>query len=229
MKAGQLGSTPVLTEDIWRLLFTQAFLFATKYINRLRWRGSYGGVLPDGLDAESIADQAVTELLQEDGAYRSIIPLMQSSHVPSAQHSLTRLLPRPISSKLSRLVWRQVDRLHHRAENFLVRNEHDLAPVHLDDGETCSFIETIPDPGDSPYDNIVRKETDAEFEALQSQFIRFLGRERHLKSLYTCYSNGIWQPRRIADSLHLSVPVTKNLQKRLKRRLRQFLEQSHCE
>ncbi len=65
MTGSQPYSDPVLTEDLWQILFTQAFLFATKYINRLRWRGTFGGVMPDGDDAESIATKAVTEFLQQ--------------------------------------------------------------------------------------------------------------------------------------------------------------------
>jgi len=67
MTGSQPHSDPVLTEDLWQVLFTQAFLFATKYIHRLRWRGTFGGVMPDGDDAESIAAQAVTDFLQKPG------------------------------------------------------------------------------------------------------------------------------------------------------------------
>jgi len=63
MTGSQPHSRPVLTEDLWQILFIQAFLFATKYINRLRWRGTFGGVMPDGDDAESIASLAVTDFL----------------------------------------------------------------------------------------------------------------------------------------------------------------------
>src|SRR6266481_3732243 len=63
-------SEKVLTEDFWQTLFTQAFLFATKYINRLRWRGTFGGVLPDGDDAESIAALAVSDFLLSHPACR---------------------------------------------------------------------------------------------------------------------------------------------------------------
>ena len=63
MTGRQRHSEPVLTKDLWQTLFTQAFLFATKYINRLRWRGTFGGVMPDGDDAESIASLAVTDFL----------------------------------------------------------------------------------------------------------------------------------------------------------------------
>ncbi len=249
MTGSQPHSRPVLTEDLWQILFIQAFLFATKYINRLRWRGTFGGVMPDGDDAESIAAQAVTDFLLSHPACRirhhplihqsnnplirpsesDALPTHQSNN-PLIQQSSTPLLPRSISSSLSRLVWRHVDRLHHRSENLLMRNEADLAPAYIDDGEVCCFIETIPDPGGNAYDNLVHKETTAEFESLQTEFRKFLGRERRLKSLFTCYANGIWLPRDVASRLHLSASTTRNLQKRLKRRFQRFLDQqSHAE
>jgi len=66
----QPHSRPVLTEDLWQILFTQAFLFATKYINRLRWRGPFGRVMPADDDAESIAAQAVPDFLLSHPACR---------------------------------------------------------------------------------------------------------------------------------------------------------------
>src|SRR5207245_902646 len=160
MTGGQPHSDPVLSKDLWQILFTQALLFATKYINRLRWRGTFGGVLPDGDDAGSIAAQAVTDFLLSHPACRirhrpfthqsnnpsiqpseSDAPLIRQSNNPRIHHpvlpahqsnnpliqqSTIPLLPRSISSPLSRLVWRHVDRLHHRSEYVLLRNEADL-------------------------------------------------------------------------------------------------------
>src|SRR2546426_7455144 len=118
MTGTQPHSQPVLTEDLWQTLFTQAFLFATKYINRLRWRGTFGGVLPDGDDAESIAAQAVTDFLLSPSIHQSknpsihvpnnpsiheALPAHQSNN-PLIQQSSNPLLPRSISSSLSRLV-----------------------------------------------------------------------------------------------------------------------------
>src|SRR5258706_16176120 len=111
MTGSQPHSRPVLTEDLWQILFIQAFLFATKYIHRLRWRGTFGGVLPDGDDAESIAAQAVTDFLLSHPACRirhhPFIPqsknpsihqvlLAQQSNNPLIQQSTTPLLPRSI-------------------------------------------------------------------------------------------------------------------------------------
>ena len=207
MTGRQPHSDPVLTKDLWQIPFTQAHLFATRYINRLRWRGAFGGVLPDGQDAESIAAQAVTDLFRNT----------------RGRISLNR---RSTYSKLSRHVWRIVDRLHHRNENLLLRNEPDLVRVHIDDGHVCRLVETIPGLGANPLDNLLSTETTTEHETLEIRFDRFLGQEQRLKSLFTCYANGIWQPRLVAPRLNLSLTATKNLQKRLKRRFQKFLEQS---
>jgi len=156
-------------------------------------------------------------------------PSIHQSINPPIHQSNQSLSP-VVRRALSRLVWRHVDRLHHRSENRLLRSEADLAPAYTDDGEPRPFIETILDSADNPYDNLVRQETNAEFEALRIHFRKFLGRERRLKSLFTCYENCIWRPRDIAARLHLSLAATRNLQKRLKRRLQQFLQQrSHAE
>jgi hypothetical protein len=223
MSDAGLGSETPLPEDIWQLVFSKALSFASKYIKRLRWRGALGGILPSGADAESIATHAAVELLQTDGAALKLFATRNGSS--RAVSGATRL-PRSISSALSRRVWRQVDRLHHRKENFLVRNEADLPCAFADDGEPGSLVESVPDLSDNPLQALLQKETSQEIQSVQSEFGRFLGHDHLLRSLLACQMNGIRQPRLLARQLKLSVPATKNLQKRLKRRLRQFLEQS---
>jgi hypothetical protein len=215
MSDAGLGSETPLPENVWQPLFSKALSFANKYIQRVRWRGDFGGLLPGGADAESIATHAVVELVHTGG------PLLAS--LASRNGSP---LPRSVISALSRHVWRQVDRLHHRKENFLVRNEADLPRVFADDGDPGSLVELVPDLSDNPLQALLHKETSQETQSVQSEFGRFLGHDRLLRSLLACHSNGIRQPRLVAKQLKLSVAATKNLQKRLKRRLRQFFEQS---
>src|ERR1041384_5459421 len=46
---------PLLSPVInWRFLLDRTILYAANHLNRWRWRGSLGGVLPDGFDASSI-------------------------------------------------------------------------------------------------------------------------------------------------------------------------------
>ncbi len=209
------GSKPafgeVLKKDNWQLLLNQALLFAAERVNRFRWRGSNRGVLPDGYDAESIAADAVAELVQIVGARNGSQPV---------SFSASQLLP-----LARRLVWKRVDKLHRRKENFLVRNEADLAPVQIDDGEPTRLIESLPDHADDPLAALLRNESRSEFEILRSRFDTFLGPDRRLRSLLACHLKGIRQPRFLAPELGLTVATTKNLQKRLRRRFRQFLDQ----
>src|SRR5436190_14315949 len=109
MTGGQPYSDAVLTEDHWQILFTQAFLFATKYINRLRWRGTFGGVLPDGDDAESIAHQAVIDFLHQNPSrlrlllrlsarHQSTNPSIHQSSIPPSINQLIHKSSTPSSS-----------------------------------------------------------------------------------------------------------------------------------
>src|SRR5205814_1800502 len=115
-------------------------------------------------------------------------------------------------------------RLHHRKENLLLRNEADLPPLFAEDGEPGSLLESVPDLSDNPLQALICKETSQEAQSLQTEFNRFLGQDHRLRSLLRCYTKGIRQPRLLAPKLKLSLSAT--IQKRLKRRLRQFLQQS---
>ena len=47
----------------WELLRNEVVILARKEVKRRKWRGSYGGLLPEGYDAESVAAEAIQELL----------------------------------------------------------------------------------------------------------------------------------------------------------------------
>src|SRR5438309_1776468 len=77
MKGGRSDANEALENANWQALLNQAILYATQQVNRLRWRGKFGGVLPDGYDPESIAAQAVADLLQQQrgaSGHQSINP-----------------------------------------------------------------------------------------------------------------------------------------------------------
>src|SRR4051812_13197085 len=111
----------------WEFLLNQTILYATGHVNRWHWRGSPRGGLPDGFDPNALAAEAITEFLQN-----------------SVQHAELLCLPiTGIQRNLERRVRRHINRLHHRSENRLIRNEPDLVRVTLDDGEAVSLIELI--------------------------------------------------------------------------------------
>src|SRR3954469_7747279 len=56
-----------LSPQDWEFLFRETLLFAHYQVQRLRWRGSYGGIMPDGFDPNSLAAQAFLDLLLSTG------------------------------------------------------------------------------------------------------------------------------------------------------------------
>src|SRR5258708_2008678 len=69
-------------------------------------------------------------------------------------------------------------------------------------------------------------ETSTDTPSMPPECARFRDHHHQPRPFRPCHSHAIRQPRLIAAHLKLSAPATKNLQKRLKRRLRQFLQQS---
>src|SRR5258708_269097 len=117
-----------LSSESWEVLLHHTILYAAGHVRRWYWRGSLGGVPPDGFDPNSLASEAIAEFLQDSGQQPELIQL------PIIE----------IQRDLERRVRRHINRLHHRSENRLIRNEPDLAPLALGDGEFASIIETFP-------------------------------------------------------------------------------------
>src|SRR5436190_12129672 len=63
-----------LSPQDWEFLFRETLLFAHYQVQRLRWRGSYGGIMPDGFDPNSLAAQAFLDLLSTIHYPQSTIP-----------------------------------------------------------------------------------------------------------------------------------------------------------
>jgi hypothetical protein len=121
----------------WEYLLQKTILYAATHVTRWHWRGSPDGVLPDGFDPQSIASQAIADFLRESPTVGAIPPVCPSN----VQFQID-----DIQRDLERRVRRHVNRLYHRSENRLLRNEPDLIPHTLDDGEAVSVIDLIPVP-----------------------------------------------------------------------------------
>ena len=153
---------------------------------------------------------------------------------PLSRHQLE------IQRNLERRVRRHVNRLQHRSENRLIRNEPDLTRVSLDDGETVSIIELIEDPSPRPDKALLDKESLLQFDQLKLQFSAFLRKDRRLARLFQLYCDGQSRTEDLASSLKLHPGTVKNLRRQLRRRWAQFhaglfptnpdsSEQSHAE
>jgi hypothetical protein len=195
-----------LSAENWEFLLNRTILYATGHVNRWRWRGSFGGVLPDGFSPNALAAEAIAELLQDSVQHPELL------HLPVTD----------IQRSLERRVRRHVNRLHHRSENRLIRNEPDLIPITLDDGEAISIIELIEDPSPRPDKALLEKESQAEFDQFKSEFSAFLGKDRWLARLFELYCDGQSRPDDMISSLKLCRSTVKNLRRRFRRRWAEF-------
>ena len=196
----------ILSAESWEFLLRQTILYAVGHVRRWHWRGSLGGVLPDGFDPNSLASEAIAEFLQNS----------------AKQGELPHLSITEIQRNLERRVRRHVNRLHHRSENRLVRNEPDLTLLTLDDGETISIIELIEDPSPQPNKALLEKESQLQFDRFKLDFSGFLHKDRRLVRLFHLYCDDQSKPDEIASSLKLSRSTVKNLRRRFRRRWAEF-------
>jgi hypothetical protein len=97
----------VLTGEQWELLLNQTVLYATGHVARWYWRGSLGGLLPDGYDPNAIAALVISEWLESPAPP----PLFVGPRYPGegGTGSFDQ-----IRRELERLVRKQINRLHHR-------------------------------------------------------------------------------------------------------------------
>ena len=188
----------------WDQVFREALDYAQIQVAPLHWRTARGGVLPHGYDSNSIAAQAILDVLKT----------LPSQANPT---DLDRL-----ADAIQHRVRQHANRLHHLKENYVTRNQPDLALVLSDDGEPVRLVDTLVSPEPTPLDDLIDRELDLERERFESHFHSFLGRERRLKQLFACYCAGLKKPVELARKLKIKVQAVYNLQKLLRRRLTQF-------
>jgi len=195
-----------LSAENWEFLLNQTILYATGHVNRWHWRGSLGGVLPDGFDPNALAAEAITEFLQNSVQHGELL------HLPITD----------IQRNLERRVRRHINRLHHLSENRLIRNEPDIIPVTLDDGEAVSIIELIEDQSPRPDKALLEKESQLQFDQFKLDFSAFLGKDRRLVKLLQLYCDDQSRPQEVASTLKLGRSTVKNLQRQFRRRWVEF-------
>jgi len=189
-------------EPDWQLLLQQTEYFADVEIRYgYYWRDGFGGVLPDGYDASSVAAEALAELFTEQQENGLVIE------------------PHLLKADLKKRARRIINRLHHRMENRIMRNTPDLAPFLTHDGETISIVETVMGPDPSPLEILLEKEDATRFEEFKAQIRAVLAQERVLQRLFDCFCTDICKPKDQARKLKLPVRHIQDLQRRLRRKL----------
>ena len=215
-----------LPHHSWDQVFREALDYARIQVTPLHWRAARGGVLPHGYDPNSIAAQAILDILKtlppqsrEGERHREPhIPDMPSNPLLQTQTGC----PNNLAEAIQRHVRQHINRLHHLKENFVTRNEPDLALVLTDDGEPVRLVDTLVAPDPTPLEHLIAHERDLERELFEARFNSFLGRERRLKKLFACYCAGLQKPLELARKLKTTVQTVYNLQKLLRRRLTRF-------
>jgi hypothetical protein len=242
MTCGHLQLSEPSTDQYWHSLLKETELYAAFLAFRFRWRGDFNGVLPGGHTPGSIAAQAIADLLQENKLQP--LPAANPSPPPSFLASWpdpdpdqpdgpdTIIEPDPDDPtffptlsrhpELQRRVRQYVDRLRHLKENFVLRNEPDLAPFFTDDDDTIRIIETLPDPAPGPDRQLLLKESGIEVARFQTDFKHYLGKQRRLIRFFDFLCDDLGPRHVIAGKLKLSARRTTNLRHRLLRKLRAF-------
>ena len=165
------------------------------------WRDGFGGVLPGGYDASSVAAEALTDLFNEQPENGLI------------------LVPRMLRVEIKKRARKIINRLHHRMENRIMRNTPDLAPFLTHDGETITVAETVLAQDPSPMEILSEKEDAARFEEFRARIRALLAQERGLLRLFDCFCADICKPKDQARKLKLPVGDIQKLQRRLRRTL----------
>jgi len=165
------------------------------------WREAYGGVLPGGYDASSVAAEALAELFNEQPENGLI------------------LVPRMLRVELKKRARKIINRLHHRMENRIMRSEPDMLPFLTDDGETIRVVEKVAGPDPTPLDILLEKEETARFEEFKAQIRALLAHDRLLLRLFDCFCADFCKPKDQARKLKLPVRDIQDLQRRLRRKL----------
>ena len=163
------------------------------------------------------------EGMEEVNDSRSVIPRKgvggdQGPDSPS-------LSEKEVKEELKRLVRRVVDRLRHRKEVLVVRNEADLPLQRLcaaDEEELGTVSEAMPSPESSPAEAAMAAEDRGVWLLFKWTFVRFLKGDKEVGNVFECISEGLAKRGEIAKRLGMSPLAVKNAMKRLDRKLLEF-------
>ena len=216
MTAGQSQVISQTSQNLkWDLFLYDTLRFANYQVNRLRWRHHEQGVLPEGFDPAGLAAQALFEFLQAHPIFNPVAFPSDSSE-STLLSSLDSESCRRIQYELNRLVLKQVNRLYHLKENFVVDPVDELVPVEDMDSEFVNPIEFIPSSDLRPDEALLKKESLVESEQIKQAFESFLS-NRPLKKVFRLAYDGIVKPADIAERMNLPVRTVYNLRAQLQR------------
>jgi hypothetical protein len=203
MNSGEWVQRGLRLED-WKVLAAELVDFARGELARRRWRGAQGGVVPGGYDADSVATEAIAQLL---GGRCRLGP------------GFTR---EALKRELERLAGEKVRLLHRLKEAAGTRGEWDMVRPEEDASEPVSILSQVREPGGDAFDAAVEREAEERREGLRVEFEDFLKREPELLELFRCWRMGVTGRREAALRLGVDEKRVAAARKRLERRITQF-------
>ncbi len=184
----------VTDEFLERLAF-----YALNQIRGKTWKSARNGTLPAGTLAEDIVAEAVEDLLLGKRAWDPV------------QHpKLFGFCCDIIDSEVS-----------HLANSKVNRNES--APPEPKDGEDRDYFALLADQQAlTPAQTAIRREEEAENDAIFSALIEFFAEDPLIQRLLDCFLEGTWKRAEVAAKLQVSEQEITNAKKRMERKLPDF-------
>ena len=175
---------------------------------------------PEHLSAAPLQAAAPDDTLDEpvDERPEAEPPEISQADMPKGWESDCRRLREEVHHR----VRRQVNRLWHLKERLILHNAEDFIPVETMDGETISFVESLPAQDATAPELLTEQEDRSSEEQRRKEFRAFLGNDPGLRSLLACVSAGVTRHKDLARKLKVSPRAIHNRLRRLRRRAAEF-------
>src|SRR5436190_11350380 len=187
----------------WGTLLPEAVQFAAIEVGFRFWRGAWGGVLPEGYDANSIAAEVIQGMLT--GKCRLALGWTRERFV----------------KELQRRIRNEVRRLASLIEASKMRNEWDLLPLDEED-EPQSIFDGMPGSTADPREVAEQNEEDAWREKVRADLNEHLRDDKEAQGVFNCLCEGVVKRRKIAERLGMSVEAVTAARKRLERKVEDY-------
>jgi len=187
----------------WEAILPRAIQFAKSQIKRRYWRGTKGGSLPEGQDANGVASEVVAAVL----AGKCQLALGWT------RERLEREIQRRISN--------EIRRLYALKETAGTRNEWDILGVE-EDQKLQTIFHWIPGSLEDGREAAATNEEDQEREGVKKRLEARLGADEKAKGVLNCLCDGVVKRREIAARLGISVQAVTAARKRLERKVKEY-------
>jgi hypothetical protein len=187
----------------WATLLPEAVLYAKTQIWWRFWRGSWGGVLPEGHDGNSVAAEVIEGMLM--GKCRLALGWTRER----------------FARELERRIRNEVRRLASLKEASKMRSEWDILPPDADD-EPQSIFDWLPGAIADPGEEAEGHEEEEWREQVRADFSEYLKENAEARNVFNCLCDGVVKRREIAQRLGMSVGSVTAARKRLERKVEDF-------